>query len=101
MKNDKPINGNLLEEKINPLFNQLCELLKSTSFTDLKTMYQNEASNYVKESTKQNRKSKALDLNKYMQCKEIVDAKVGKKEFNQFKRDLYEIGWLRYNITDI
>lgn len=38
MKNDKPINGNLLEEKINPLFNQLCELLKSTSFTDLKTM---------------------------------------------------------------
>ena len=64
-------------------------------------MYQNEASNYVKESTKQNRKSKALDLNKYMQCKEIVDAKVGKKEFNQFKRDLYDIGWLRYNINDI
>ena len=100
MKNDKPINGNLLEEKINSLLNQLCELLKSTSFTDLKKMYENEASNYVIESTKQNRKSKALDLNKFMQCKEIVDAKVGKKEFNQFKRDLYDIGWL-YNIDVI
>lgn len=101
MKNDKPIDGNLLEEKIYPLLKQLCELLNSTSFTGLEAMYQKEASNYVIESTKQNRKSKALDLNKFMQCKEIVDVKVGKKEFNQFKRDLYDIGWLRDNINDI
>jgi len=101
MKNDKPIDGNLLEEKIYPLLKQLCELLNSTSFTGLEEMYQKEASNYVIESTKQNRKSKALDLNKFMQCKEIVDVKVGKKEFNQFKRDLYDIGWLRDNINDI
>jgi len=101
MKNDKPIDGNLLEEKNYPLLQQLCELLNSTSFTGLEEMYQKEASNYVIESTKQNRKSKALDLNKFMQCKEIVDVKVGKKEFNQFKRDLYDIGWLRANINDI